>query len=136
MTKRANSQYGAMCSTAAKRKAAANKVCDVLRDIGVPVTVQLSEPRAICLLSTFGPYRCSMEFNGASDLGAFLAHWFTDTNDRDATYSFEFESKARSHVNAYHRRKATTCCDGFDQFLTNITTGFLTLWREKQGAKR
>lgn len=120
-------EYGTTCANKVGRERAANRLEKALTELGVTVLRTERAPRHINLLAALGPYRCSISFDGTSYVTAFLGHWFIDSYVEQATYSTDFEYKARSNVNAYHRRKATSCNTGFESFLNDVVAGFVVL---------
>lgn len=68
-----------------------------------------------------GPYCVSGNFDGASRVGSFLGHWHIEGKGGE-TFPACF-----ANVNPYHRTKATTCVDRFDDFIDCLRRSFVVL---------
>jgi hypothetical protein len=79
----------------------------------------------VCL--AFDPYRCFMRLDGDSSVDAFLCHWHTTLDDRNATYPSDFGTTIRGSVNPYTFRKATTYAETLTELLSAIECGFRRL---------
>jgi hypothetical protein len=87
------------------------------------VTTNRLSPRALYVTLSRGPYRCSITLDGASRVGAFLGHWWIESNPT-VTYPPGFIAGT---VNPHHHRKATTVRASWYNFSDVIVEGLEAL---------
>lgn len=125
-------EHATACKTAKGRERCAAAVEDLAKRMGATGSRSPHyehAPRRIQLELAFGPYRCSMSFDGDSNVGAFLGHWFVSI-DSNARYPKAFGVAINGTVNTYHYSKATTCEGAFWTFLYSLEKGLATLANE------
>jgi len=123
------SEYKRLCASAASRETLARAIEAIARESGASVTrrpAYLSRARAVLLLVSKGAWRCMIDFEAQSSVGAFLGHWYHDGGGAE-TLPLHFGLTIRGSENPYHRRKATSCCDSFDAFCVSIRAGLMAL---------
>ena len=122
-------EHKRLCKNAASRNMMASKVRTIAEECGAVCTMREGgtySPRATKMNLAKGPWRCMLDFDGDSRVGAFLGHWYHE-GDGAETLPPHFDLTIRGSENPYHRRRATTCAVGFDDFLTSIKAGLLAL---------
>lgn len=125
---RPQSEYERRCATKAGRAAMVDAMQALAAELGVACEVGASlSPRSARLTLSRGPYRVGMHFAGGSKVSAFLGHWHTDYNDKEARFPDGFGLVVCGTINPYHHRKATTCVGSFDLFCAAIRGGFAKL---------
>lgn len=112
-------------STKAKREAAAARLSELAKELGIECEVKPAPigDRELWVTFGFGPYRCHTDLDGATQVTAYLAHWYTEAHST-AEYPSDFGIVIGGSVNEYHHRKATTLADNFDGLLLSIREGF------------
>ena len=122
-------EHRKMCSTKAQRLWMTQQVLAIAIANGASMTARDSKlygKRCTALLISKGEWRCMMDFDGNSRVGAFLGHWYHD-GESDATLPPYFGFTIHGSENPYHRRKATTCENTFAGFLESIRAGLEAL---------
>lgn len=116
------SEHRRLCATAKSRAHLVEQCRALATYLGCTFEAKPSmAPRSITFAFQYGPYRMFGDFDGDSRCNAFLGHWHIE-GDKTATFPTSF-----ANVNPCHRRKATTCADGFEDFLNCIRRGFTDL---------
>ena len=124
------SEYARLCGTAASRAKLAAEIAALAQECGATVMVPEwagLHPRAESMVLAKGDWRCMFDFDGASHVGAFLGHWYSDNYDSADTLPKHFGLTIRGSENEYHRRKATTCTGTFEQFKESLRAGLMAL---------
>jgi hypothetical protein len=125
------SEYAALCATAKSRESLAAQ-CEAIA-LARGWTFERNEiscrGRELCFTCSNGGHHVNFDFDGASRVTAFLAHWWTD---RDFTFPLGFSVFAGGRIDAYEARNgrqsnATTCVDTFEGFLKCLDVGFMKL---------
>lgn len=115
-------------STNAKRLAALARIQAMAAAIGIECEHEDAplSTREIWVRLSFGPYRCNVDLDGDTNVGAYLAHWHMShgPDGEGKTYPEAFGLRVGGDVNQYHKRKATTCVDTFDSLLFHLQAGF------------
>lgn len=108
------SEHARLCATAKSRAHLVEQCRTLALDLGCTfqTTPSILAPRSMTLMFGYGPYLMSTRFDGDSRCGAFIGHWYIGQGKTNATFPASF-----ANVNPCHRRKATTCADGFEDFL-------------------
>jgi hypothetical protein len=116
-------EYKSACSTKAKREAMARQVEMMAVRYGATAErrIGLWGPKAFDLTLALGDHRVMMTFNGASNVGAFLGHWYTE--GREARYPLRFAGAIQGSVNTITFAKATSIENSFDAFLLSLECG-------------
>lgn len=120
------SEHKRLCGQAVGRERLARQIEALAGECGATTErrpAYLGHKRAILLLISKGEWRCAIDLDGDSRVGAFLGHWYSDDHDSAATLPDGFAGAIRSSVNPHHRRKATTCEDSFEGFLASLRGG-------------
>jgi hypothetical protein len=128
------SEFATLCATDKSRKKLLARINELAGSLGATVKLhEFNGPREIGLTIKLGPYRCMVEFEGGSHVGAFLGHWHTEMAS-SVKYPRNFASTIQGSLNEYHFGKATSCEDTFDGFLRSLSNGFAALAKEQQQA--
>lgn len=125
------SEHKTLCASAKSREQLARRIEAIATECGAIVTRwenYLPRDRAILLTVAKGDWRVMIDFDGKSKVGAFLGHWYADSKaDSGIELPKLFDFIIRGSMNAYHRRKATSCQDSFEAFADSIKAGLLAL---------
>lgn len=118
--------YKEVISTKKARKAAADAVRALGAEFGwEPAnSYHAPGPREEQVNLRKGDCRVMMHFEGGSNVGAFLAHWYAEGGAGFAPYPNSFAAAIHGSCNTCHHAKATTCEDSFDGFLKSLRGGF------------
>lgn len=116
-------EYARLCATAKSRAALVARCRALATELDLDFESKPSAlmPRAVDWALRRDPYRVFGSFDGASRVGAFIGHWHIELGS-DATFPACF-----ANVNPYHRQKATTCVDRFDDLLDCVRRSFEAL---------
>lgn len=118
-------------STKAKRAAALARIQEMAASIGIECEHEDAplSTREVWVRLSFGPYRCNVDLDGDTNVGAYLAHWHMShgPDGEGKTYPTAFGLFIGGDVNQYHKRKATTCVETFDDLLHCLESGFAKL---------
>lgn len=116
-------EYARLCGTVKGRAALVAKCEAFATEHGLAFESKpgILAPRVLSWAFQYGPYRVFGSFDGASRVGSFLGHWHI-VRGSDVTYPACF-----ANVNPYHRQKATTCVDRFDDLLDCVRRSFEAL---------
>ena len=116
--------YATECSTKASRKALADKLTVLGNEAGWEVTCEFDDPREIYISMQRGLRRVSMDLEGHSRVGAYIASWHTQGFTKGIAYPKDFPS---SSVNTYHFGKATTIEYSFSSLWVALSKCFTYL---------
>jgi hypothetical protein len=107
------------------RATMARRLADALVSAGAVVKVkpegsEWHNKRRVLVEWTANGYGAHTAFDGESNVGCFLVHWFSQTGTK-TKLGYDFACAAGS-VNEYHRQKATTMVglNDFDGLLTRV----------------
>ena len=120
------SEYAKLCATKASREKLAARAKEIVEANGWTFWRNdvLCRDRELCFTASRGGHHVNFDFDGASRVDAFLAHWHTDSG---FTFPKSFGVCVGGDVNTYHYGKATTCVETFDAFLSCLEGGFQKL---------
>jgi len=120
------SEHARMCATAKSREAMAARCKAIVEANGWTFWRNdiLCRGREICFTASRSGHHVNFDFDGASRVNAFLAHWHADSG---FTFPKSFGVYTGGDVNTFHYGKATTCVETFDAFLSCLEAGFQKL---------
>jgi hypothetical protein len=119
----AKSEHRTLCASKGSRARMAQQTTDLAAQHGWETDTK-HDAREITVSLRKGALRVSLDFDGASHVNAFLAHWNVDTSSDLKPYTAGFAVAIRGSNNPYHLCKATTCEDTFRGFLASLEGGF------------
>lgn len=122
-------EHRRLCATKSQREQMARQITKLAASHGATTMQRNSgiiHKRCIALVVAKGEWRCMIDLDGDSRVGAFMGHWYHD-GESDATLPKHFDATILGSENPYHRRKATTCQDSFAGFLDSIRRGLEAL---------
>lgn len=121
-------EHRMLCAAKASRTRMAGQVRELAARYGWQDTDGLEDGREIRVALYKGATCVSLCFDGASRVGAFLAHWYVSTQvevDSDfKPYDARFAAAIHGSNNPCHLCKATTCEDTFRGLLESLEGGF------------
>lgn len=120
-------EHRVLCATKASRNRMVGQVFELADRYGWNHSDRV-DGREIRLSLNKGATCVSLDFDGDSRVGVFLARWYVSTAvevDADfGPYDAQFAAAIRGSNNPYHLCKATTCEDTFRGLLESLEGGF------------
>lgn len=120
-------EYRMLCAAKASRNRMSEQVRELADRYGWGYSAR-EDGRETRVSLNKGVTCVSVDFDGGSRVGAFLAHWYVSTAvEVDVgfkPYDASFAGAIRGSNNPYHLCKATTCEDTFRGLLESLEGGF------------
>lgn len=113
-------------STRAKRLAIAETLFSTFSQIDLVECGYKETGKGIRFDLSMGPYKLTVDIDGASSVGAFVVHWYMEP-DELRQYPPYFDTDIGGTLNEYHFRKATSVATNVEELTRSIDGGLCRL---------